>query len=268
MTSSGAVAVNDIVGDLLADLDAERMQLRKIVQGVDPADWAAATSSPGWSVRDQIAHLAFFDEMAARAVSYPAAFEIERARALADTSGYNREHLSRVPPGGSALLAHWTGAAELFRTTVRTAPSKARVPWYGPNMGLASMVSARLMEHWAHGHDVAEGLAVRREPTARLRHVADLAVRARGYGYVVRGQAPSGTPVRVELIAPSGSTWVFGPEDADESITGEAEDFCLVLVRRRHVDDSGLAVSGPAAQEWLEIGQAYAGPPGDAAPRA
>ena len=46
------------------------------------------------------------------------------------------------------------------------------------------------------------------------------------------------------------------------AITGDAEEFCLVLIRRRHVDDTGLVVTGDAAREWMEIGQAFAGTPG------
>jgi hypothetical protein len=47
-----------------------------------------------------------------------------------------------------------------------------------------------------------------------------------------------------------------------EAITGDAEEFCLVLVRRVHVEDTSLQVTGDAAREWMTIGQAFAGTPG------
>lgn len=252
----------DLIGGLLTDLAAERDQLLNLVESISPAQWASSTASPGWSIRDQIAHLAFFDATAALSVSDPSAFAAERERAKEEGADYDPNHLRRVPEDGPALLGDWCAAAALLDRAARAAPAGRRVPWYGPDMGLASMLSARIMEHWAHGFDVATGLGASWKPTDRLRHVAHLAVRARPYGYLVRDREPSQVAVRVELQSPSGESWVFGPDDAVESIVGTAEEFCLVLVRRRHVADTALCVNGAAAAEWLLVGQAYAGPPG------
>jgi uncharacterized protein (TIGR03084 family) len=65
--------------------------------------------------------------------------------------------------------------------------------------------------------------------------------------------------VRVELAAPSGAVWAWGDADSSERITGPAEDFCLVVTQRRHVDDTALVVEGTVAREWMEIAQAFAG---------
>jgi uncharacterized protein (TIGR03084 family) len=142
-------------------------------------------------------------------------------------------------------------------------------------MSLRSAITSRIMETWAHGSDVADALGTRLPPTDRLRHVADIAVRARAQGYRVRGLEVPATPVRVELTGPSGEVWRWGePHGSDsgrhddpnhsrgDAITGDAEEFCLVLIRRRHVDDTGLVVTGDVAREWMEIGQAFAGTPG------
>jgi uncharacterized protein (TIGR03084 family) len=68
--------------------------------------------------------------------------------------------------------------------------------------------------------------------------------------------------VRVELTAPDGSGWTWGPEDAPDRISGPALDFALLITQRRHRDDLQLEVVGDAATEWVEIGQAFAGEPG------
>jgi hypothetical protein len=39
-------------------------------------------------------------------------------------------------------------------------------------------------------------------------------------------------------------------------------DFCLLVTQRRHLDDLGLIAVRPAADIWLSIAQAFAGPPG------
>jgi hypothetical protein len=35
-----------------------------------------------------------------------------------------------------------------------------------------------------------------------------------------------------------------------------------VVTQRRHVDDTDLVVTGDMAREWMQIAQAFAGPPG------
>ena len=77
-------------------------------------------------------------------------------------------------------------------------------------MSAASMATARLMETWAHGQDVADTLGATRQPTDRLRHVAHIGVRARDYAYHVNGLPPPAVEFRVELVAPSGDTLDLG----------------------------------------------------------
>ena len=130
------------------------------------------------------------------------------------------------------------------------------------HMSAASSLTARLMETWAHGQDIADALGTRREPTDRLRHVAHLGVAARPVSFAANGRARPGQPVRVELISPGRDMWLWGPPEAPDRVTGSALDFCLAVTRRRHLDDTSLLISGPVATEWMAIAQAFAGPPG------
>jgi uncharacterized protein (TIGR03084 family) len=129
-------------------------------------------------------------------------------------------------------------------------------------MSPASFATARLREYWAHGQDVADGLGVTRTPTARLRHICHIGYRTRGFSYVNRGLEPPSADVRLELTAPDGTTWTYGDDSAPDRVTGPALDFCLLVTQRRHRDDVDVAAHGAAADEWLSIAQAYAGPPG------
>jgi uncharacterized protein (TIGR03084 family) len=129
-------------------------------------------------------------------------------------------------------------------------------------MGAGTMAAARIMETWAHGQDIADALGVQRVPTDRLRHVADLGVRARDHSFTTHGLPLPGTPFRVELTSPSGQRWDWGPEDAVERVSGAGLDFCLLVTQRRHRDDLGLTAVGASADRWLSIAQVFAGPPG------
>jgi uncharacterized protein (TIGR03084 family) len=247
------------VGSLLDDLDAERAAVMAMVRELPRGSWTLPTRAEPWTVRDQIAHLGWFDGAFARAISTPAEFEAERD-AVTDVAGYVEQTLREVPQVGPAALAYWQDAARAFDRAARACEPSARLPWYGPSMSLRSAITSRIMETWAHGGDVADALGARLAPTDRLRHVADIAVRARAQGYRVRDLEVPPTPVRVELTGPSGAVWAWG--EGDQSIVGDAEEFCLVLVRRVHVDDTALVVSGDAAREWMTLGQAFAGTPG------
>jgi uncharacterized protein (TIGR03084 family) len=92
--------------------------------------------------------------------------------------------------------------------------------------------------------------------------VAHIGVGARAFSYGLHGRELPDAPVRVELAAPDGSTWAWGPEATADRVTGPALDFALLITQRRHRDDLALEITGPHAREWMEIGQAFAGSPG------
>jgi uncharacterized protein (TIGR03084 family) len=133
-------------------------------------------------------------------------------------------------------------------------------------MSLTSAVTARLMETWAHGQDVADSLGVSRPPTSRLRHVAELGVRTFGFSFAVRGLPVPEGAVHLALAGPSGETWEWGPPDARDRISGPAEDFCLVVTQRRQLGHTSLDVRGEAASAWMAVAQAFAGLPTTTAP--
>jgi len=249
--------------DILDDLVAEQRALDAIVAPLSPEQWALATPSPRWSVADQIGHLTFFDTTAALAIDDSAAFIAHRNDLISKFSSelaVDDATLGKFRQLTAAeQLVSWRQHRDDLEAAGRGLADDTRVEWYGPSMGSKSFLTARLMEAWAHGQDICDTVGVARDATDRLRHIAQLGVITRGWTYVVRGLDVPDTEVRVELAAPSGDTWSWGPDAAPESITGPAEDFCLVVTQRRHVDDTGLAVLGDAARDWMTKAQAFAG---------
>jgi uncharacterized protein (TIGR03084 family) len=243
---------------LCDELTAEHDDLDRIVAG---ADLSVATPAPGWTIGDQISHLWFFDQRALMALTDPDAFRRDAAAILAARS--DPSVAAGRAMSGDELLERWRDDRRRLVAHARTVDPKARVPWYGPAMGARSFITARLMETWAHGQDVVDALDAERQPTDRLRHVAHIGVGARPYSYVANGREPNPAPIRVELVGPSGDTWAWGEEDAADRVTGPALDFCLLVTQRRHRDDVAVVAEGPAADEWLDIAQAFAGPPGE-----
>ena len=248
---------------LADDLAAESSDLRGLIADLDPLGWQRETPAEGWSIADQVSHLAYFDDVAVRSAVEPRAFRAELQRVQA-RGGVNPDAVAARYRGlsGADLLDWFDRSRHRLVETFRTLDPGLRVPWFGPAMSAASSLTARIMETWAHGQDVADALGVVRESTDRVRHVVHIGVGARAFSYALRGRAMPGVPVRVELHAPDGSVWTWGPAGAPNRISGPALDFALLITQRRHRDDLELAVAGPAAREWIEIGQAFAGKPG------
>jgi uncharacterized protein (TIGR03084 family) len=262
--------------ELLVDLDAEYGVLREVVGGLsdDDSRWDLATPAEGWAVRDQISHLAYFDDAGHLAMVDPEAFARSVEELLATTGDPMDVHLVKGRAmGGDELLAWWDGAHRSMVEAFATADPAARVPWYGPPMGVLSFVSARLMETWAHGQDVCDALGAERVPTARLRHIAHLGVRARPFSYVVRGREVPPGRIDVVVTGPEGDVWRWEIGDEGEdgdvaTVRGSAIDFCLVVTQRRNVADTDLRVEGELAEDWISVAQAFAGPPGPGRPAA
>ncbi|MFN0095177.1 MAG: TIGR03084 family metal-binding protein [Dehalococcoidia bacterium] len=247
--------MTDTFAAIVQDLAAEQAALAAVLDQTPYERWEHATPAPGWAIRDQVAHLAFFDDMARLAIVDVDAFngagrrsagylEAARAKPLAEIHSWWRE--------ASAKLIEASAGLDAGR----------RMPWFGPPMAATSFITARLMECWSHGLDVVDAAGVGREPRDRLRHIAHLGVRTRSFSYITRGLEPNATPVKVELVLPSGEPLLFGDTLAEQTIRGRALDFCMVVTQRRHYLDTGLEISGADAEEWMRFAQAFAGPPG------
>jgi uncharacterized protein (TIGR03084 family) len=258
--------MTDLLTGLLDDLAAESADLEAALDGVD---WNAPTPAPGWSVATQVAHLLWTDEvatLAAHAHEEPdgkAAWDAVVLEAIEDPTGYvdARAHAIAAQPR-EEVLARWSRSRAGLREALLALPEGVKMPWFGPPMSAASMATARFMETWAHALDVHDAAGTHPEPTDRIRHVAYLGVRTRGFAFATRGEPVPEAELRVELTAPSGAVWSWGPEEAPESVRGSAYDFCRLATQRVHRADTDLVATGPGAERWLEIAQAFAGPPG------
>jgi uncharacterized protein (TIGR03084 family) len=252
---------------LLTDLQAESAVVEQLLTALVPDEWNLPTPAMGWTIADQVSHLAFFDDAASLAANDPERFALEAEALMTRGSDFAASIASEfrsVPP---ADLYAWfcRSRGHLLNTFAPLDPA-TRLPWYGPPMSVASSATARLMETWAHGQDIADALGRRTSPTDRLRHVAHLGVRTFGFSFTNRGLEVPEPPPFVQLTAPDGSTWAWGDPTSEERVTGSAEEFCLVVTQRRHPADTSLSAVGPGATEWLSLAQAFAGSPGPGRP--
>jgi uncharacterized protein (TIGR03084 family) len=215
-------------------------------------------------VATQIAHLAWTDEAAHAAATDKSRWDALVLEAMADPEhAVDRAALTGGLAAPAVILDRWRTARTRLAETLRSYPAGQRMPWYGPPMSATSMATARFMETWAHSLDVHEALGVEPEVSDRIRPVAHLGVRTRDFAFSVHGLEPPADEFRVQLTAPSGDLWSWGPEDAEQTVTGAAYDFCLLVTQRVNRADTSLVAVGREANTWLSIAQCFAGPPGE-----
>jgi len=255
--------MNGVLNDVLDDLAAESARLEALVADLPEAGWRRPTPAAGWDVATQVAHLAWTDEAAHAAATDKARWDALVLEAMADPEhAMDRAALTGGLAAPSVILGRWRTARSRLAATLRSYPGGQKMPWYGPPMSATSMATARFMETWAHSLDVHAALGVEPEVTDRVRHVAHLGVRTRDFAFSVHGLAPPAEEFRVSLTAPSGDLWAWGPEEAEQSVTGAAYDFCLLVIQRLNRADASLVAVGGDAETWLSIAQCFAGPPG------
>jgi uncharacterized protein (TIGR03084 family) len=251
----------------MAETGALREEGELLLGIVEPAGAALRGVGPfaGWTGEDTLAVLAFVDRMAYLVLANRAAYEWELAafgEATAAGGGPGELH-GRM----GAFACSRYDASGWWQGFVATCgeldghDGDEPVPWFGRNLTVDRLVAARQMETFAYGQDIADLVRARRPATDRLWPVADFGVRTLRFSFANRGLPVPEAQPRVELLAPSGARWSWGDPAAHDRVEGPAEDFCLVTTQRRHVEDTGLRVTGAVATEWLTIAQSIAGPP-------
>ena len=247
---------------LLEDLEVESAVLDARLAGLTHVRWDLQTPAAEWTIADQVSHLAFFDDAATLSGVDPDRFRIEADGLIATGVDFASIAAERYRSrSGDELLAWFREARRKVLTVFGEIEPRTRLPWYGLPMSAASMITARLMETWAHGQDIADALHQTVEPSMRLRHIAHLGVQTFRFSFENRRLDPPVSVPYVALEAPDGSEWTWGDSAATSSVRGPAPDFCLVVTQRRAVEDTELVRIGEAAERWLRFAQAFAGPP-------
>ena len=250
-----------------AALAALNARLDELVTTAGADLWNADTPAAGWDVAMQIAHLAWTDEVSLTAIRDAAAFQAVVDTAMSDPTGFVDAGAAEIAATGrDEVLARWRLARGELADALKSADPGEKIPWFGPPMRPRSMTTARIMETWAHGVDVADalGISVSEDPAfvGALPHVARLGFKTRAFAYMMNGLSAPSSEIHVRLTRPAGGLVEFGPADAEQRVSGSLVDFCLLVTQRVHLADTDLEALGEDAAQWLRIAQAFAGLPG------
>ena len=222
--------------EALQELDEEQSAIDRLLTGLDRGDWDRATPSDGWTVKDQVSHLADTNEVAVDTLLGGPRSLNEDVKRFTSPDAFTQWGVERgrtLEP--SEVLAWWRRSSAEMRDAFMAVDPKTRVPW-GLGMQARTLVTARLMEHWAHAVDIRRAVGESVELTPRLRSVAWLILNAVPYALAVAEcPAPEGRTLRLELDAGE-ETWRLGPDDATDVVRGDAVSYThLTLPTNREV---------------------------------
>lgn len=266
MSCTNVAQMSDIAV-VVGELREEWGTTDRMIAKLSSAQWNLETPSPGWRIKDQIAHLATSDAAALAAAKFaglatpPSPAEVTGKALDPSVLGDQSARLTARMPQ-PVVVGLWRATRRKLAETLIELPSDRRIPWFGRSLTASAMASARIMETWAHTVDISDALGLGIDATDRLRHTAYMAVENRDGSFRAHDQDPPDEEVRLELTLPSGVEWIAGPAHTSSRVLGSALDFCLVAARRRHRDDTDLQAVGLAADRWLQVVQAYAGAAG------
>ncbi|KIP51847.1 hypothetical protein SD72_13015 [Leucobacter komagatae] len=237
--------------------------LDRAVSELPPRRWLRPTPARGWSIANQIGHLAWSDSMALQAVQRDPEFAQFVKRVLSsEVSGFvDRGARERATLPVPQLLREWRAGRSELRDALAVADPAARVTWLGPPVLPRTMVASRTVETWAHALDVFDALAEDMPATAGVQVVAAMGVRTRESSFRARKIPLPEAPVRVELTVDGGGRIAFGQADAPERVLGSAWGFAAVVTQRRNIADVELETVGDGAARWMRIAQAFGGAP-------
>ena len=243
--------------------------LYALLDPLKESDWSRPTLFKGWTINDVISHVHGGNISADLSLNDREAYDrmkADRAR-LAEEQKLDNREATNVWLGnvqGRALLNIWYELCQKLARDFAAADPKKRVPWAGREMSARSSISARLMEHWAHGQEIYDLLGKDRVSTDRIRNIVVLGVNTFGWTFNNRKMPPPPVRAHVRLTAPAGEIWEFNSEPADvagELIEGSAAEFCQVVAQTRNIADTQLKVSGESAKLWMSLAQCFAGVP-------
>ncbi len=246
--------------DVFDDLVAEQERLEDILSTFDDGAWRSESAAQGWTVTDVVLHLAQSEEavVASASTSDNSADELRafdrRGRTLDDVMD-QRVEAERAAP--DVVFERWRVARRAAVDTLRNADPERRLRWAAAPLKPRTLATTRLAEHWAHGLDITEPLAIPFPDTDRLRHVAWLGHSSLPYAFSLVGEEPR--EVYCELTAPDGAAWRYGDPATESRISGSAGAFCRVGARRLAPEDSGLVAEGADATAALQVLRNYAG---------
>jgi uncharacterized protein (TIGR03083 family) len=194
-------------------LVAEWSSIGGLLASLSPAQWAAPTALPGWSVHDNVAHLIGTESVLAGQAPPPCDTDV---RALPhvrnDIGAVNEQWVQGLRAESPEAMIGRFGAITAGRGAALAAMSQeefdapSRTP-AGPGT-YGRFMRIRVFDCWMHEQDIRDAVRMPGNGGGPCAEVA-LSEAAEALGYIVgkRAAAPDGAAVTIDLTGPARLTW-------------------------------------------------------------
>ena len=239
--------------EILADLVAEQQGLDQSLQRAPDRDWKTKVGDRGWTVQDTIAYLWWAERHAARVLEG----EIEAAAASAEHGGVEGFEEAGVAAAASKrpqeVIEQWRFARADVVDALSRLSTSDDLQWLDGGVSAKTFATMRLADTWSHGLHILTALDKEIIDTPRLVHVAWLGWATLPNAFAKAGEEYAET-VRVEMVGPGYARWVYGPEDSEHVIRGQASDWCRLVVGFISADEAeSLTAEGSLAEAALDL---------------
>ena len=215
--------------EILADLVAEQQGLDQSLQRAPDRDWKKKVGTRGWSAQDTIAYLWWTE----RHIAGILAGEVVPAKTLEEHGSIEAFEQAGVDNARTKrpqeVIEQWRFARADVVDALSRLGGDDRIPWLDGDVSAQTFATMRLADTWTHGLEILTALDKEITDTPRLLHVAWLGWATLPNAFLkINQEYPEA--VRVELVGPGYTRWIFGPEETEYIIRGQASDWCRVVV--------------------------------------
>ena len=116
---------------LVNDLVAESAALDAVLKGLQQQQWSLATPALGWSIADQISHLAYFDETTLQSLSDPDQFRRDAGTLVAEGENFPDRVAAEYRGRGVDLLGWFRTARAALVSAYRVCDPRGVCPGTG-----------------------------------------------------------------------------------------------------------------------------------------
>ncbi len=238
--------------DLLSSLVAEQQLLDQYLQSIPVRNWDTKTTFKNWNITNHVSYLAGLEDLALNAMKKKGT-DFNKYRGPKGLDKFEKECINKGKEMRPQDVIEWwrLSRAKVVEILAKGSPGK-KIKWWGNEIDYLTFSSTKLAETWAHGLDIYDSMKKDYEDTVRIEHVAL-------YGWLNAEHTSKQNKVkfkdlRIELIGPEYRAWQFGNEKAENSIKGNASDWCRVVTGRTNKGfKPTLSVEGDFAKKYLKL---------------
>jgi len=240
------------VKEILSSLVAEQQLLDQYLQSIPVRNWSTKTTFKNWSITNHVSYLAGLEDLAFNALKKKGT-DFSHYKGPKGLEKFEKDCIDKGKDMRPQDVIEWwrLSRAKVVETLADATPGR-KINWWHKKIDYLTFGSSKLAETWAHGLDIYSGMKKDYEDTVRIEHVAL-------FGWL-NSESTSKVnklkhqDLRIELIGPEYKAWQFGNEKSENSIKGNAGDWCRVVTGR--VDKSfkpNLTAEGDFAKKFINI---------------